>query len=416
MRSVADHLAAVLAATRPIAPLDVVLDDAAGRVLAADVTAPEGVPAHPVADCDGYAVRAADLPEGSGETRLAVVDDARVTAAAPVRLTAGTAVLVDTGAPLPRGADAVVPMARTDGGSAQVVVTGGVVVGEHVGATGRDVAAGQAVLRRGVLLGARHLAVAAAVGRSRLWVHPAPRVVVVTVGEELVDPGRRRSEGSVHDADGHALVAAARDAGARAVRVGPVGDDRAPLREVVTDQLVRADVLVLTGGLSPGLRDTVPDVLAPLGVRFEAVAMSPGGRQGFGVVSAGPPVGEDDDQTPAAEEVLVFALPGHPVAALVSFEVFVRPALLAMGGHAQRFRPTVQARAASSWRTEPGLRQVVPVTVSGTTAQGYSVIPLGDPARASLAALAQANALALVPEETTEVAVSDTLTCMLLDG
>jgi molybdopterin molybdotransferase len=358
--------------------------------------------------------------------RLSVVDDARVTAAAPVRLTPGTAVLVATGAPLPRGADAVVPVERTDGGGAQVVVTGGVVRGEQVRAAGDDAAAGELVLCRGVSLGARHLAVAAAVGRSRLWVHPAPRVVVITVGEELVEPGRQLREGSVPDADGHALVAAARDAGARVVRVGPVGDDRAALREVLTDQLVRADLLLLTGGLSPGPWDTVPDVLAPMGVRFEAVAMSPGGRQGFGTVSPGADPGEGDvsgegdatgeDEGVATERVLVFALPGHPVAALVSFEVFVRPVLRAMGGYAEWFRPTVPARAASSWQAAAGLCQVVPATVTGTPSQGYSVTPLGDPGRASLAALAQANALALVAEEITEVTASDTVTCLLLEG
>lgn len=405
MRSVHDHLAAVLDAARPVPPLDVVLADAAGCILAEDVTAPHDVPPWPVAACDGYAVRAEDVgPRGPGrvpDVALAVVDDARVTAGAPLRLVAGTAVLVAAGAPVPIGADAVVPAERTDRGRARVLLRGGVDPGENIRPLGHDLPAGEVVLETGVRLGARHLSVAAAMGRGRLRVHPAPRVVVVTVGDELVEPGRRRSDGSVHDALGHALVAAAQDAGATAVRVGPVGDDRVLLREVIEDQLVRADLLVLTGGLSAGPWDTVPDVLAPLGtVRFDQVALTPGGRQGFGTV----------------EGVPVVALPGLPLEALVAYEVFVRPALRTMGGYTELFRPSVRAAATRPWAVPGGVRQFVPATLVGSPTDGYVVTPVGDPSAPALGGLSRANALAVVGEDTTVVRAGDTLACLVLEG
>ncbi|WP_199422981.1 molybdopterin molybdotransferase MoeA [Actinotalea solisilvae] len=448
MRSVSEHLAAVLDAARPVVPLDVVLADADGCILAEDVTAPADVPARAVAARDGYAVRAADVGARGGpapvpDVTLPVVDDAPVTAPVALRLVPGATVLVAAGGPLPQGADAVVPLARTDRGRARVVVRGGADPGENVRRVGHDAAAGSVVLREGTRLGARHLSLAAAVGRGRVRVHPAPRVVVVTVGDELVEPGRLARPGTVHDADAHALAAAVREAGATAVRVGPVGDDRNALREVLADQLVRADLLLLTGGLSDGPWDTVTDVLAPLGtVRFDQVAMTPGRRQGFGTVlpsdeealwpasgggtstlREGSDGGDGGDGRGDAGAgggrdagVPVFALPGHPVEALVSFEVFVRPALRAMAGQPELFRPSVRAAAARSWASPRGLRQFVPATVTGSPTEGYVVAPVGDPAAPALTDLATANALAVVGEDTTVVRAGDTLACLVLEG
>lgn len=425
----------MLAAARPVAPLDVVLADADGTILAEDVTAPQDVPPRTVAACDGYAVRAADVglpgPGPTADVLLPVVHDAVVTSTAPLRLVAGAAVLIASGAPVPIGADAVVPVERTDRGRAKVLVRGGAEPGENLRPAGRDAAAGEVVLRRGVRLGARHLALAGAMGRGRLRVHPAPRVVIITIGDELVEPGRSRREGAVFDADGHALAAAVKEAGATAVRVGPVGDDRGALREIIADQLVRADLLILTGGLSAGPWDTVTDVLAPLGtVRFDQVAMTPGRRQGFGTV-APHEVDAEDDRTRgsldtggdlatrdegAVDGVPVVTLPGHPVAAIVSYEVFVRPALRAMAGHADLFRPSVRAAATRPWASPPGRRQFVPATVTGSPTEGYLVTPVGDPDTISLAALAGSNALAVVGEDTTLVRAGDTLACLVLEG
>ncbi|KGM10727.1 molybdopterin molybdotransferase MoeA [Cellulomonas bogoriensis] len=401
MRTVHDHLAAVLDAARPVPPLDVVLSDAAGCILAEQVTSPADVPRWSVAAVDGYAVRSGDVDGHGGARELPVVHDAPVTSTERLHLVPEAAILVAAGAPVPHGADCVVPMDRTDRGRARVVVRGAVAPGENVRGAGHDAHAGEVLLDQGVRVGARHLAVAAALGRGRLRVHPAPRVVVLSVGDELVVPGRRLPDGGIHDADTHALAAAVQDTGATAVRVGPVGDDRGVLREVIADQLVRADLLVVTGGLSAGPWDTVTDVLAPLGtMRFDQVAMTPGRRQGFGTV----------------EGVPTFALPGHPVAAQVGYEVFVRPALRTMGGHSEVFRPSLRAAATHPWSAPAGVRQFVPGRVSGSPTEGYLVTALGDPGRPALRDLAAANCLAVVGEDVTTVRAGDTVPCLVLDS
>lgn len=401
MRTVHEQLAAVLDAARPVAPLDVVLADAAGAILAEDVTAEVPVPEVDVAAHDGYAVRAVDVGGSVDAVPLPVVQDALVHERSPQRLVGTTAIRVASGAPVPVGADAVVPRSRTDRGEARVAVRGGARPGEGVRPAGSDIPAGAVVLRAGLRLTARHLAAAAAVRRSRLRVHPAPRVVVVTVGDELAEPGRGRRPGAVPDSVGHALAAAVQETGAVAVRVGPVGDDHATLREVLQDQLVRADLLLVVGGIGDGPWDTVTDVLAPLGtVRFDQVAMTPGQRHGSGTVDGVP----------------VLALPGHPVAALVGFEVFVRPALRAMAGYGELFRPSVRAAVARPFASPPGVRQFVPVALVGGPVDGYTATPVGDPATATLQGLAGANGLAVVGEETTVVRAGDTLACLVLEG
>jgi molybdopterin molybdotransferase len=410
VRSVQDHLAAVLAVVAPVAPLEVVLHDATGAVLAEDVKAPVDVPAFPVAARDGYAVAAADAP--GLVVHLPVVDDLRAGARPGLRLAPAQAVRVASGAPLPVGADAVVPVEETDRGTATVALSGPVRAGQWVRPVGADVLGGEVVLTAGTRMGARQLALAAAMGRGRVRVHPTPRVVLLSVGDELVEPPtkpiRPADAPPTYEADGHGLEAAVRDAGAVPVRVGIVGDDHGLLRETLADQLVRADLVVVTGGLSELAGDTVKDVLASVGdVRIDQVAMTPGRRHGFGTLGAG--LGRDRD-------VPVFALPGHPAAAQVAFEVFVRPALRAMAGHAELYRSSVAATVETGWDSPGGLRQFVPVTVLGTPDEGYTATPLGDPAAPSVTALAQANALAVATERTTHVRPGQVLHCLVLEG
>ncbi|MBO3088878.1 molybdopterin molybdotransferase MoeA [Cellulomonas dongxiuzhuiae] len=414
MRSVQEHLAAVLAAAGPVPPLDVVLHDAAGCILAADVVAPVDVPAVAVASRDGYAVAAHDTTAGGAHgPSLPVAHDLHAGSPAGLRHVPGTAVRVASGAPLPLGADAVVPVEETDRGQARVAFQRSASPGQHVRRAGDDVRAGGVVLTAGTRLGARQIALAAAMGRGRLTVHPTPRVVLLSVGDELVEPTTSARPGTVFEVDGHALEAAVHDAGATAVRVGVVPDDHAALREALEDQLVRADLVVLTGGLSELARDTVKDVLAPLGtVRLDQVAMTPGLRQGFGIVGAlGLDLVDEGGRT-----VPLFALQGHPVAAQVSFEVFVRPALRAMAGYTELFRPSVAAAATHGWASPAGLRQFVPATVLGSPDEGYRATPLGDPSAPSTTALAHANALAVVGEGDLAVRPGDVVHCLVLEG
>lgn len=407
MRSVQDQLAAVLAAVGPVAPLDVVLSDASGCILAEDVVAPADVPARPVAACDGYAVATGDLRGGApgAPAVLPVAHDVLAGDPAPLRLAPGQAVRIASGGPLPAGADAVVPAEDTDRGAVRVTLHRVPAPGEQVRPAGTDTARGAVVIAAGTRLGARQLAVAAATGRGRLRVHPAPRVVIVSIGDELAEPGTPARDGGVYEAAGHALEAAVRDTGATPRRVGVVTDDRAVLSEALEDQLVRADVVVTTGGLSESQHDTLADVLAPLGtVRFDQVAMAPGFRHGFGTV------GEGDSAVP------LFALPGHPVASQVAFEVFVRPALRAMAGHTDLFRPSVTARADVGWASPAGVRQFVPAAVVGTPGEGYRVTPVGDPSTSSITGLAHANALAVVGEQDDAVVAGQVVHCLVLEG
>lgn len=415
MRTVGDHIAAVLAEVRPVPPLDVVLTDAAGCIVAEDLRVPADTPAMATCACDGYALSSAALAGATAQQPvvLPVVHDVVGIGSEPLRVAPGHAVKVSTGAPLPLGSDVVVPLEYSDRGEAQVRIGYQPAPASGVLQAGVHGRAGQIAISAGTRMGARQIAYAASLGRARVRVHPKPRVVIMAVGDELVRATVRRSQGelgahAIYDANGPALRIAVQDAGAISIEVGPVGDDRASLREAIEDQLVRADLLITTGGLSDGPRDTVRDVLSPLGtVRFDRVAMSPGRMQGFGVLREG------DERVP------VFALPGHPVAAEIAFEAFVRPALRAMAGYSEIYRASLPAKAGLAWRSAPGVRQFVPANIAGSPSEGYTVVPVGDPHRVedwSVGALSSANALVVVPEDQSHIALGDTLHCLILEG
>ena len=391
MRTVAEHLAACLEIAQPVPPLDVVLLDAVGCVLAEDVVADLDLPAADLAGLDGYAVMSADL-SGAAEAApvvLEVMDSVRAGETHPTRLVPGAAVLIDSGAPLPLGADAVVPWAVTDRGRSRVRVRAVVGAGDNVRRRADDVAAGTTVLSRGSRVSARQIALLGGIGRYRVKVLPAPRVVIVSIGDELVEPGRSRGPGDVFDANGHALASAVADAGGRAFRVAAVPDELGALAETIEDQLVRADVLITTGGL------------APLGsVRFDAVAMAPGRQLGLGAV----------------EDTPIFCLPGDPVSAQIAFETFVRPVLRQIAGRRNLHRSSMPASISSGWHSPAGKREFVPVHLTGSPSRGYTAAPTSRPGTTRLLGLARANAIAVVPETTHTVVAGDTLHCLLLDA
>ncbi|QPL05647.1 MULTISPECIES: gephyrin-like molybdotransferase Glp [Actinomyces] len=403
MRTVAEHLSACLDIAQAAAPLDVVLPDAVGCVLAEDVVADIDLPALDLAGLDGYAVRTVDLEDASPDhpVRLDVMDAVRAGDVRPTRLVPGSAVLIDSGAPMPTGADAVVAWTDTDRGTSQVQVRTCTTVGQNVRRRGEDVTAGTTVLPQGTRVSARQVALLAGVGRQRVKVRPAPRVVIVSIGDELVEPGSPRESGDVYDANGHALASAVTDAGGQAFRVAAVPDELRALSETIEDQLVRADVLITTGGLSVGQGDTVKDVLAPLGsVRFDAVAMSPGRQLGVGTVEGTP----------------IFCLPGDPVGAQIAFETFVRPVLRQIAGWASLHRTSLPAQVSTGWHSPSGKREFVPVHLTGSPSKGYQAEPTCEPGTYRLLGLARANAVVVVPEETTTVVAGDRLHCLLLDA
>ena len=401
-RSLADHRAALLADFSRVGAIEVLVADSGGSVLADDLVADVDLPQAPIATCDGYAVLASDVADASPESpaTLAVSHDVSWESRVSQRHVPGTSARIGSGAPLPIGADAVVPRADTDGGVAKVAVTASVREGANVRATGADAKAGQPVLAAGTRLGPRQLALAAAMGRRRLSVHPTPRVVVLAVGNELIEPGADRGRTGVPEANSHALARLATAAGASAYRVGVVPDDRIALRETIEDQLVRADLVITTGGLSGAHGDSLPEVLAELG-DFESfeLAMTPGRRHGYGRVSLG-----DDDTTP------VIALPGHPPAAIVAFEMYVWPVVRTMSGYEAVDRPRVTATAPEGWAGVDGAVQCVPVQLTGEAKPEAVVV--GDPREPSLADVAAADGLAVVPADVADVNAGATVECI----
>ncbi|MFG3212640.1 molybdotransferase-like divisome protein Glp [Streptomyces tendae] len=413
--SVQDHLDDVLSTVRPLDPIELNLLDAQGCVLVDDVTVPLSLPPFDNSSMDGYAVRVTDVAGASEEfpAVLEVVGDVAAGQTDPVAVGPGQAARIMTGAPLPPGAEAVVPVEWTDGGLGEGPVAGmrarslapegaeGHVhvyrpaeERAHVRARGSDVRSGDRALTAGTVLGPPQIGLLAAIGRGTVRVRPRPRVVVLSTGSELVQPDEQLASGQIYDSNSFALTAAARDAGAIAYRVGAVADDAETLRSTIEDQLVRADLMVTTGGVSVGAYDVVKEALAHVGdedepgggVDFRKLAMQPGKPQGFG--SIGP------DHTP------LLALPGNPVSSYVSFELFVRPAIRTLMGLPDVHRPTVTASlAADKALTSPkGRRQFL----RGSHADG-SVAPVGGSGSHLVAALAHANALIVVPEDTESV-------------
>ncbi|MCU1592325.1 MAG: molybdopterin molybdochelatase [Frankiales bacterium] len=399
MKTVAEHLASVLSVVQILPGLELGLMDAHGCVLAEDVVAPAPLPGFDNSAMDGYAVRVADLE--TVPAVLPVVGDIAAGPASPLRVQPGLCVRIMTGAMMPAGADAVVPLEWTDGGVAQVRIDRRPDLGAFVRRAGEDVTAGTVVLPSGSHLGAAQIGLAAAVGRSRLVVRPRPRVVVVSTGSELVEPGEPIGPGQIQDSNSPALTAAAVEAGAIAYRVGIVPDDPRRLADTLEDQLVRADILVTSGGVSVGAYDVVKEVLSRLGtVAFDKVAMQPGMPQGFGTI--GP------DRTP------VFGLPGNPVSALVSFEAFVRPALRTMLGALPIERPRVQAIADVALDSSPGKRSFLRVSLEVRDG-AYRVHPVSGSGSHLLAGMARANALAVIPEDVLRVEAGSPVEVLVLE-
>ncbi|WFB11610.1 molybdopterin molybdotransferase MoeA [Streptomyces sp. LX-29] len=425
MWSVDEHLADILERVRPLEPIELKLLDAQGCVLVEDVTVPVALPPFDNSSMDGYAVRAADVA-GASEGHpvvLKVIGDVAAGSGRLPKVGPGQAARIMTGAPLPPGAETVIPVEWTDGGSGagpatgmrahsaapegaggQVRVHRGAEAGRHVRRRGSDVGAGELALPAGTVLGPTQIGLLAAIGRATVTVRPRPRVVVLSTGSELVPPGEELTPGRIHDSNSFQLTAAARDAGAIAYRVGAVADDADTLRSTIDDQLVRADAIVTSGGVSVGAYDVVKEAMDE--VDFRKLAMQPGKPQGFGKV--GP------------DGIPLLALPGNPVSAYVSFELFVRPVIRTLLGLPSVHRTTVRAVCTEGIASSPaGRRQFLrgwyaPETgAEGGPARG-TVTPVGGAGSHLVKALAHANALIVIEEDATEVAPGTELDVVLL--
>jgi len=403
VRSVEEHLDSILAVIEPMPVLDLQLLDAHGCLLVEDVKADGDLPAFDNSAMDGYAVRLADVAGASEQfpAVLPVVDDIAAGKVGTQRIVSGLCARIMTGAPVPAGAEAVVPVEWTDGGLATVRISRAPEPGANIRPRGDDVTAGELLLDSGQRLGATQIGLLAAIGRARVRVRPRPRVVVFSTGDELVEPGLPLSGGAIHESNSYLLTTAAREAGAIAYRVGILRDDPQRLLGAIEDQLVRADLVVTTGGVSAGAYDVVKEVLSRLGtVSFDQVAMQPGRPQGFGRI--GP------DATP------IFTLPGNPVSAYVSFEVFVRPAIRRMLGVGPLHRRVVKARCTQDLASVGGRRQYARgwLEVSG---EEPLVRPVGRAPSHLIADLAHANCLIVVPDQVLRVAAGESVDVMVLE-
>ena len=397
--SVDAYQAAILAAISPLPPVGLELADAEGCVLAEDVTAAVSLPSFDNSSMDGYAVHAADTTHSSERKPLTLEVTAEIAAGdtGAYQLASGTAIKIMTGARMPAGADAVVPVEWTDGGGKRVEIYRPVAAGNAVRYVGGDATEGETLLTKGMRLRPMQIAVAASAGRKMIKVRPRPRVVVLSTGNELTEPGTPLVPGQIWDSNSYMLAAAAREAGAVTSRRAVVPDDPAGVLSALEAQLSEADLLVTTGGVSMGgEHDVVKAALRELGtVAFRKVAMQPGMPQGFGTLGEG--------------RVPIFTLPGNPVSAYVSFQLFVRPAIAALQDTGDLRLPVARATLTGPVRSPEGRRSFLRGVLTGG-----QVAPLSGQGSHQIAALGRANALIVVPEETTRLPEGEAVDVLVL--
>jgi molybdopterin molybdotransferase len=384
-----EHLAEALAAIRPLEPVTLPLAAAVGGVLAADVTASTPLPSFDNSAMDGYAVQAADLAAATADdpVRLPVRGEIAAGDTGSYQLAQGSCLRIMTGALMPAGADAVVPVEWTDGGAEVAAFRSPVAVGNALRHRGDDVAQGTTLLTARTRVGPVQLALLAAAGQGEVLVRPRPRVAVVSTGNELAEPGTPLVPGRIWESNSFMLAAAARAAGAVAQRQR-LPDDPDAVLSTLEALLPEADLLITSGGVSMGgEHDVVKAALSKLGtVTFRKVALQPGMPQGFGTL--GP------DHTP------LFTLPGNPVSAYVSFLLFVAPALAKLQDLPAQRQRLLTAALAGPVRSPDGRRSYLRGVLDEAQ---ETVVPLTGQSSHQLGALAQANALIIVPEEITRL-------------
>ncbi|MGO9080178.1 MAG: gephyrin-like molybdotransferase Glp [Streptosporangiaceae bacterium] len=396
MDSVDTYLAEIVAAIAPLPPRELSLAQAEGAVLAGDVTARHPLPPFDNSAMDGYAVRAADTA-GATEQAPVVLP---VTGEAPAgdttlrTLAPGTAIAIMTGAMLPGGADAIVPVEATDGGMAKVAIRVPAEPGASVRRAGGDAQPGDLLLTAGTQVGPVQLGLLAAAGHGSVLARPRPRATVLATGDELAEPGQPLVPGQIWESNSWMLAAAARQAGCEARRLPRVPDDQAAVLAAVEQAAAESDLLVTSGGVSMGgEHDVVKAALSRLGtVGFRKVALQPGMPQGFGLVGGG--------------RVPIFTLPGNPVSAYVSFWLFVAPAVRVLQDLSPKRASPLRAVLTAPLRSPPGKRSYLRAVLD---AEAGAVAPVTGQASHQLAALARANALIIVPEQTTELSAGRTV-------
>ena len=389
MRSVEEHQTVVAGLITRRAPLTLPLADTLGLVLADDVVAPLSLPGFDNSAMDGYAVVADDIATATSEepVLLPVAEDIPAGRTDPLTLKPGTAHRIMTGAPLPTGATAVIPVEATDGATDTVAIRSSAKPNQHIRRAGEDVTAGTTVLRTGQLVTPAALGLAAALGLGELTVIPRQRVLVMSTGTELVASGTPLQPGQIYESNAVMLAAAVRDAGAEVVASPMAGDDVDVFREVLNRYTGQADLIITTVGVSAGAYEVVKDALGGE-VDFVKVAMQPGMPQGAGTVNGTP----------------IITLPGNPVSALVSFEVFIRTPLRDAMGLPNPERPRRTAVLTEDLTSPRGKRQFRRGVLDTDSQTGEAAVTsYGPPASHHLRWLASANCLLEIGEDDIEV-------------
>lgn len=391
MKTDAQYRAELIAHQQPLPPTRVPLAQALGCITAEPVLSRHPIPLFDNSAMDGYAVLATDVAAASptAPVTLPVVTDIPAGRTSPTRIGPGQAARIMTGAPMPAGADGVVPVELTDGGTERVRIVAP--AGDHVRAAGGDLPARGEITGAGVRLSARHLAAIASGGHSQVLVHPLPRVAVIATGSELRSPGEELTFGQIPNSNS-TLIAASLSGRAHVQDLGTVPDEAPELRGALEN--LEADAVILTGGVSVGAYDVVKELLAAEpGMWFGPVAMQPGKPQGFG----------------HHRGMSVFTLPGNPVSVYVSLHMLVRPALDRLAGAPEPGVTFTAARAAAEWRCPPGRVQYMPVRISARTGGEIEVVPASHGGSGShlVGTLARAEGLARVEADVEQVRPGD---------
>jgi molybdopterin molybdotransferase len=376
----------VLSRVAALAPLELPLQEAYGCVLARDVISDRPIPDFPSSAMDGFAVRSSDVHTASLDhpVELSVVGRAFIGRRPNATVGGGEAVRIATGAPIPAGADTIAPIEVCEATEERVRVHQSSPAGKHVRPAGEDVGEGEALIEAGRRLGPPELGLLATAGFSHPLVHPRPRVVVISTGDELIPPTEAPEYGQVHDSNAYTLFAALREAGALPVMAGIVPDDVDALKETVLMHLVQADAFISSGGVSVGERDVVKAAFFRRGdLDFFKVAMQPGMPQAFGFI----------------EGKAFWGLPGNPVSVFVSFEMLIRPALLKMMGRAELGRPQIQAVLDADVSGPRGKTQFARVSVRRSKS-GWVASPTGNRGSNLMSTVSRANGLAVIPPGT----------------